>query len=169
MPQGHFAPNHTKFWKGDILPQLQNSGGHFAPTFFCIFLWHISGISWAYLEHILSISGAYLGHILSISWAYLEHIIGNLGDISGISCMHIAWARGKGWASKAHRLSAKGAKHERQRREGGRKKKQALDHPPLFNSQIFFLCSFLFSFFKSFHYCQIDRLFQMDHGAISPS
>ena len=39
MPQGHFAPRHfapnrTKFWKGDILPQLQNSGGHFAPTFF---------------------------------------------------------------------------------------------------------------------------------------
>ena len=39
MPQGHFAPRHfapsrTKFRKGGILPQLQNYGGHFAPTFF---------------------------------------------------------------------------------------------------------------------------------------
>ena len=57
MPQGHFAPRHfapicTKFWKGDILPQLQNYGGHFAPTFFGIFPWHIWGISWTYLGNI---------------------------------------------------------------------------------------------------------------------
>ena len=48
MPQGHFAPrrfapNRTKFWKEDILSQLQNFGGHFAPTFFFAYF---SGISW---------------------------------------------------------------------------------------------------------------------------
>ena len=69
MPQGHFAPgqfapNHTKFWKGDILPQLQNYGGHFAPIFL--------HISLAYLGQILSISWAYLGYISSISWAYFS-------------------------------------------------------------------------------------------------
>ena len=42
-------------------------------------------------------------------------------------------------------------------------KKQALDHPPHFNCQILFLYSFLFP------YRQVDKLFQMDHGAISPS
>ena len=48
MPQGHFAPRHfapnrTKFWKEDIVSQLQNFGGHFAPTFFFAY---VSGISW---------------------------------------------------------------------------------------------------------------------------
>ena len=39
-------------------------------------------------------------------------------------------------------LSAEGAKADV-------KKKQKLDHPPYFNSSILYLCSFLFSFFKS--------------------
>ena len=39
-------------------------------------------------------------------------------------------------------------------------KKETLEHPPHFYGSIFFLCSFLFSLFKSF---------QMSHGAISPS
>ena len=40
---------------------------------------------------------------------------------------------------------------ERQRREGQQNKKETLDHPPHFYCSIFFLCSFLFSLFKSFH------------------
>ena len=44
-----------------------------------------------------------------------------------------------------------------------------VNHPPHFNSLILFLCSFLFSVFKSFLNSQIDRLVQMDHSAISPS
>ena len=82
MPQGHFAPTCVKIvdiLPQDILPQL----------FFCIFLWHILCISWAYLVAISGISCAYLGHILGISWTYLRHILGiseaYLGHISGIS------------------------------------------------------------------------------------
>ena len=41
-------------------------------------------------------------------------------------------------------LSAEGAK-------AGGKKEKTLDHPPHFYCSIFFLCSFLFSLFKSFH------------------
>ena len=39
---------------------------------------------------------------------------------------------------------------ERRRREGWQQKMETLDHPPLFYGSIFFLCSFLFSLFKSF-------------------
>ena len=41
-------------------------------------------------------------------------------------------------------LSAEGAK-------AGSKKKETLNHPPHFYGSIFFLCSFLFFLFKSFH------------------
>ena len=120
MTQGHFAPRyfapkHTKFRKGDILPQLQNSGGHFGPTFFCIFLWHILGIScaylwifWAYLGHMSGISWAYLRYILGISWAYLGHILGisrtYLGHISGISRAYLGHILGISWVYLGHIL-----------------------------------------------------------------
>ena len=67
LPQKTKCPQ-TKCPK-DILPQIAKilEGGHIAPTpelwwtfcpnfFFCIFLWHISGKSWAYLGHIYHIS-----------------------------------------------------------------------------------------------------------------
>ena len=52
MPLGHFAPRHfapnrTQFWKGNILPQLQNYGGHFG---------HILGLPQEYLRNISGIS-----------------------------------------------------------------------------------------------------------------
>ena len=40
---------------------------------------------------------------------------------------------------------------ERRRREGLQQKKETLNHPPHFYCSIFFLCSFLFFLFKSFH------------------
>ena len=40
---------------------------------------------------------------------------------------------------------------ERRRREGLQQKKETLNHPPYFYGSIFFLCSFLFFLFKSFH------------------
>ena len=53
--RGHFAPR--TFCPTELLPQGHFAPGHFAPTFvkivdilphfFCIFLWHISSISWA--------------------------------------------------------------------------------------------------------------------------
>ena len=99
MPHGHFAPNRTKFWKGDILPQLQNYGGHFAPTLFLhislAYLGHILGISWAYIGGILGISWAYLGHIFGISRAYLRHF-------SGISSAYLGHISGISWASRAY-------------------------------------------------------------------
>ena len=62
LPHWHFAPR-------TFCPNFHKNSGHFAPIYFCIFLWHISGISWAYLGHISGISWAYLGHLLGISWA----------------------------------------------------------------------------------------------------
>ena len=94
MPQGHFAPrnfapNHTKFWKGDILPKLQNYGGHFAPTFFCVYIGHILGIYWVYLGYISGISWAYLVQISGISWTILGISQAYLGSISGISWAYL--------------------------------------------------------------------------------
>jgi len=40
---------------------------------------------------------------------------------------------------------------ERRRREGLQQKKETLNHPPYLYGSIFFLCSFLFFLFKSFH------------------
>ena len=40
---------------------------------------------------------------------------------------------------------------ERRRRKGWQQKKETLNYPPHFYGSIFFLCSFLFSLFKSFH------------------
>ena len=92
------------------------------------------GISWANLWHISGLSRAYHWYILGLSWVY--H-----GDILHAQSI----------SAKRQSVSAKWAKPERQRREGRRNKKQALDHPLFFNGQILFLCSFLFSFFKSCH------------------
>ena len=100
------------------------------------YLWVILGIPWAYLKHILGLSWAYLEHILGISWGYDRESGGYLGDI-----LH------------AQSLSAKGTKPER-------KKKQALNHPPHFDSQISVFLSFLYV--QIFPYSHVDRLFQMD-------
>ena len=87
--------------------------------------WDIGGVSGGCLKAISGISWEYLGAIWRMSQVCMED--------SEYHQRYILHTDG---------LSAEGAKADV-------KKKQKLDHPPYFNSSILYLCSFLFSFFKS--------------------
>ena len=59
---------------GHPLPDILGMSLAYFGNIFCI--WHILGISSAYLGHISGVSEAYLGHIMGISWACLGHFLG---------------------------------------------------------------------------------------------
>ena len=59
---------------GHPLPDILGMSLAYFGNIFCI--WHILGISSAYLGHISGVSRAYLKHILGISWAYHVHVLG---------------------------------------------------------------------------------------------
>ena len=120
-------------------------------------LGNILTISWGYLGDILRVfwgkSFGYIGDILGISLGHFGEIIGNLG----ISWGHPAWAWG--WALKGQRLSVKGG-------QSLRGKSKHLTILPISTAKSYISLLFIVQIFP---YSQIDRLFQMDHGATSPS
>ena len=83
MPQGHFAPRHfapnrTKFWKEDIVSQLQNFGGHFGPNFFL-------HISLAYLDLLLPLT-CFSILLLNKRKAMFSNLGKPVRDISALLC-----------------------------------------------------------------------------------
>ena len=146
-------PGNGPIWSGKCRHQLENDLRYWKWPKIAR-KWPGNGLKWSELAW----NGLKLSEIVPWSNIVQDDPIWSKMVHDGLKWSNMVW-NGPRWSKipkwskmleALEKIHFANVRPERRMREGRRKKK-TLDHPPHFYGSIFFLCSFLFSLFKSFH------------------